>query len=230
MRERGSARRGFLDVAFVAAWLAFIAGLVLGGDIEDAETLIAAAAGGAALVYFGFAAAARCRVVSPPTSHERTRLAALSLVAGAGLGLANLAANWLIAASDPAIGALMIERLATRQPLHGLVASPLVEEITFRLFLMSGIAWAVSRVSRNATTAFGIALVASSLIFAVLHLERPMPDDPMLANSYRAMLVAKYSLTGVPLGWIFWRWGLPYAFVAHGAANGAHLVVQDLFF
>jgi membrane protease YdiL (CAAX protease family) len=74
--------------------------------------------------------------------------------------------------------------------------------------------------------AFAIGLVGSSLVFALLHLGRPTPADPALANYYRAALLAKYTLAGLPLGWIFWRWGLPYAILCHVAANAAHLAAQ----
>jgi hypothetical protein len=48
----------------------------------------------------------------------------------------------------------------------------------------------------------------------------------MLANYYRAALLTKYTLAGLPLGWIFWRWGLPYAILCHVAANAVHLAFQ----
>jgi membrane protease YdiL (CAAX protease family) len=78
--------------------------------------------------------------------------------------------------------------------------------------------------------AFAIALVGSSLFFALLHLDRPMPDDPTLANYYRAALLTKYTMAGVPLGWIFWRWGLPYAMICHAAVNATHLALQARVF
>ncbi len=164
---------------------------------------------------------------SPPS---RARLALLSLAAGTGLGVANLAANKAIAAMDPGLRALMVERMATLAPLEGLIASPLIEEIAVRLFLMSAIAWIVFRVTKRATLAFAIALVGSALFFALLHLDRPVPDKPALANYYRAALVTKYTLAGLPLGWIFWRWGLPYAILCHIAAYAAHLALQDNLF
>jgi membrane protease YdiL (CAAX protease family) len=95
---------------------------------------------------------------------------------------------------------------------------------------MSAIAWLVMRLTKRTTLAFAIALVGSALFFALLHLARPLPDDPALANSYRAALVTKYTLAGLPLGWIFWRWGLPYAILCHVAANAAHLALQENLF
>jgi membrane protease YdiL (CAAX protease family) len=222
--------RGEAALAVLGAWLAFTAALLAGGEVEDLASLAIAAASGAALVFLGLAAASRCRPLPRSSNARRGRLALLSVAAGAGLGLANLAANRLIAAADPALRALMGERVEAVDPLVALAAAPVVEEIAVRLFLMSAIAWAVSRFTGRTGLAFAVALVGSSLGFALLHLDRPVPDDPTLASFYLAALVAKYTLAGLPLGWIFWRWGLPYALLAHVAANAAHLVVQSGLF
>lgn len=153
-----------------------------------------------------------------------------ALAAGTALGLTNLAANWAIAETSPALRTLLADRMARLRPLDGLVAAPLVEETLLRLFLLSVLVWLVSRLTRSASLAFAIALVGSSLFFAVLHLIRPLPGDPSLATYYRTALVTKYTLAGLPLGWIFWRWGLPYAILCHAAANGAHLALQQRIF
>jgi membrane protease YdiL (CAAX protease family) len=221
---------GDATLALAAAWLAFMAGLLVGGEIEDGGSFAVAAVIGAVLVYLGFVAVSRCRPLPRRSNVHRARLAVLSLAAGAALGLANLAANWLIAGGHPRIRALLVERMSTLEPLDGLVASPLVEEVVVRLFLMSALAWIVSRFTKHAGLAFAVALIGSALFFAVLHLGRPFPDDPGLASYYRVTLVAKYTLAGVPLGWVFWRWGLPYAILCHVAANAAHLLVQEAVF
>jgi membrane protease YdiL (CAAX protease family) len=157
-------------------------------------------------------------------------LAFLALLAGAALGTANLAANWLIATGDPAIRKVLVERMTTMQPVDALVVSPLIEEVAVRWFFMSAMAWLVFRFSRRATLAFVVALIGSSLVFAVMHLARPFPGDPALDAYYRTTLLMKYTLSGLPLGWIFWRWGLPYAILCHIAANAAHLALQGLVF
>jgi membrane protease YdiL (CAAX protease family) len=217
-------------LAFVAAWLAFMAGLVIGREVEDAVSLAIAGVIAAALVFLGFGAASHAGRQPRRVLARHAPLTLLSVAAGVGLGLANLAANKAIAAIDPRLRRLLSERMATLDPLEGLLASPLLEEITVRLFLMSAIAWVVRRMTKRADLALAIALVCSSLFFALLHLERPFPDDPALSNSYRAALVTKYALAGLPLGWMFWRWGLPYAILCHVAANAAHLVLQDRLF
>ena len=217
--------------AVAAAWLAFLVGLLVGGEIGDAGSLaIAAASAAAVVVVLGFAAAWRCRSLPTHTTAERLRLTLLSLALGTALGLANLAANWVIAAMHPTFRALLDDRMTTLDPLVGLVASPLIEEILVRLFLLSVIAWMVWRLTNQQGLAFAIALFASALVFAALHLDRPMPQDGLLANYYRVALLTKYTLAGLPLGWVFWRWGLPYAILCHVAANAAHLAAQHRFF
>ncbi len=217
-------------VVILGAWLAWMTGLVVGGELEDVWSFVFAAAGGAAFVVLGFAAAWRCRTLSRRATGERSRLLLLSLAFGAVLGLCNLGGNWVIAESDPRLRALLVDHMATVDGLEAVVAAPLIEEVAVRLFLMSAMAWVGFRLTKRATLAFAIALVGSALFFAVLHLGRSFPDDPGLANYYRVALVTKYTLAGLPLGWIFWRWGLPYAILCHAAANAAHLLVQRAVF
>jgi len=217
-------------VSTSAAWLALMTGLMVGGDIENPASFAVAAVGGAVLVFAGFAAASRCRVLPRFVGGQRVRLAFLALAVGLVLGAANLLANWLIAESDPTVRVLLAERMTTLKPVVGMVAAPIVEEVSLRLFLMSAVAWIVWRVTKRVRLAFALALLGSSLVFAALHLDRPLPADPALANYYRAALLVKYTLAGLPLGWIFWRWGLPYAIVCHIAANAVHLALQQRFF
>jgi len=64
-------------------------------------------------VILGFAAASRCRGLPRHVNGQRARLAFLSLALGAVLGLANLGANCLIAEADPALRALLANRMAS---------------------------------------------------------------------------------------------------------------------
>jgi hypothetical protein len=217
-------------VALAAAWLAFMSAVLAGGEVNDVASFAVAGAIGAALVFLGFAAASRCRPLARRSNPQRARLALLSLAAGTALGLANLAANWMIAAAEPRLRALLAERIATLDPLEAVVASPILEEIAVRLFFMSVLAWVVVRFTKRPTLAFAIALIGSASLFALLHLARPFPGDPALATYYRAALMTKYTLAGVPFGWVFWRWGLPYAILCHAAGNAAHLVLQGQVF
>jgi Type II CAAX prenyl endopeptidase Rce1-like len=217
-------------VALAAAWLALMAAVLVGREVNDVGSFAVAGAIGAGLVFLGFAAASRCRTVPRRSNAHRTRLALLSLVLGTALGLANLAANWTIAEAEPRLRALLAERIATLDPLEAVVASPILEEVAVRLFFMSVLAWVVFRFTKRPTLAFAIAVIGSASLFALLHLARPFPGDPALATYYRAALMTKYTLAGVPLGWVFWRWGLPYSILCHAAGNAAHLALQGRVF
>lgn len=221
-------------VAFpvAAAWLAFMAGLVIGDDVEGATAIGVGGVIGVALVVVGFAAASRCRVLAQHSNTRWLRLCGLSLAVGAGMGLVNLAANRGIAEADPVLRTLLVERMARLdpRPWEAMFAGPITEEVVFRLFVMSVIAWVAYRVTKSANVAFVVALIGSAALFAAPHLERPVPDDPMLANFYRAALMTKYTLLGVPLGWVFWRWGLPYAILCHSAANATHRALGSVVF
>lgn len=214
----------------VAAWLALMAGLVLGRELDDAASAAVAAIAGGAAVWLGFAAAARCRTLSPGADSAQARRLLQSVAAGVALGLANLAANWIIASHHPTLRALLVQRLTTLDPIEGLIASPLIEEVLVRLCLMSVLAWIVWRLTNRSAAAFTCALIASSIVFAALHLARPFPGQPGLVAFYRASLLLKYTLAGLPMGWLFWRWGLPYAIACHVVANGTHLLLQRIVF
>ena len=217
-------------VAVISTSMGFVIGLAAGGEIEDVASMAIAAASGVVIAVLGFAAASRCRPMPARTTADHFRLLGLSLLIGTALGLANLAANWAIAAMHPAFREVLRQRVTTLNPIVGVVGSPLVEEILVRLFLLSVTAWIVLRLTPRRDLAFMVALFVSSVFFALLHLDRQMPQDATLANYYRLVLLIKYTLAALPLGWIFWRWGLPHAIASHVAGNAAHLLAQhDLF-
>jgi membrane protease YdiL (CAAX protease family) len=216
----------WLDAGVAAAWIAFMVALCVDGTVHGPTSFVLAGLVGAVIVGLGFAAASRCRSVPRRSAQQRTRLALLSLAAGAGVGLLNLAANWGIAQADPALRALLIERMSTLQPAEALIASPMMEEVVFRLFVMGVMAWVVSRFTNRSGLAFAVALIGSTVIFALLHLGRPFPDRPALSTFYSAALMTKYTLLSLPLGWVFWRWGLPYAILCHIAGNATHIALQ----
>jgi len=110
------------------------------------------------------------------------------------------------------------------------VSVAVVEEIAFRLFLMSVVAWIAARFLNKPRTVFLTALIVSAFLFAVPHLlGRSLPTDSALAL-YASGVVVKSGVAGLVLGWIFWRWGLPYAMLCHFAANGLHKVFEPMVF
>jgi membrane protease YdiL (CAAX protease family) len=150
---------------------------------------------------------------------------ALSLIIGSTLGLANLIANYSVASLHAPTYVRMTGMYARASAWSGVFATPLLEEIGFRLFLMGGIAWLLSRSTEDRRTVFLVALGVSALVFALLHLLRP-PAGLLDAT----VVVLKAGAAGLVLGWVFWRWGLPYSIACHGATNGIHLLVMPVFF
>jgi membrane protease YdiL (CAAX protease family) len=191
---------------------------------------MASAVLGLAAVGLGFAAASRCRVLQPATTALRVRRAIWAVALGVGFGAVNLGANWLIANHHPTLRLLLERRFSAIAPMTAMVAAPLTEEVNVRLFLMSAIAWIVWRVTDRRDAAFTVALIASSVIFAAMHLARPFPGQQDLVTFYRASLLVKYTIAGLPMGWLFWRCGLPYAMLCHVLVNATHIALERFVF
>ena len=212
-----------LMAAGVLAAAAFLALYVPNRDDTGGAIFGAAFAFCASVI--GFAAVGRVRPLTRRPFKEQGRLMGLSLIIGSALGLANLIANYSVASLDSRIYLRMSEMYARSSAWSGVFANPLLEEIGFRLFLMGGIAWLLSRSTDDRRTVFLVALVVSALVFAPLHLLRP-PAGLLDAT----VVVLKAGAAGLSLGWVFWRWGLPYSIACHGATNAIHLLAVPLFF
>lgn len=179
-------------------------------------------------VALGMAAIERSRPLPRRSGIEQIRLFTFSIVAGATLGIANLVANRAIALLDPRIYQQMTEQWAGYSPWSMIVAEPLVEEIVFRLVLMGGLAWLLTRITKDRRTVFLVVLAVSSVLFGLAHIvssSRPVVD-PVHATS----VALKSGAAGMCLGWVFWRWGLPYSVACHSIANATHFVSAPLLF
>lgn len=111
-------------------------------------------------------------------------------------------------------------------PFLGLLASVyggVNEEVLTRLFLVSvgvwGLSWPARRAGRPAPTwAFVVAILGSAGLFGALHL----PTAAMLWD-LTPLVVGRILLLNValavPFGWLYWRWGLVAAMVAHFCAD-----------
>lgn len=218
-------------VGIAATWAAFMLVLpVYVPDIRRFSDMIVGALVGAGLIVGGFAAASRVRPVLDQRWKDQVRLAGLSLVLGALLGSANLAVNFGLASVSPVLHQLLVERFDQISPWASFLAAPVVEEIAFRLFFLSAVAVVVARFVEDRRVVFWIALALSAVVFGVMHVVRPMPESTGLAWAYGTGVAVKSGLASLLLGWIFWRWGLGFAIVAHSAANGAHRLLEPLLF
>lgn len=218
-------------VAIGGAWVVFMIVLpVYVPDIRQLSDVIVGALVGAGLIIVGFAAASRVRPMPHRRGREQLRLVRAGLFLGVLLGVANLIVNLGLASLNPTLHQLLVDRFGEISPWASLVAAPVVEELAFRLFFLSAVAFVVARFVEDPRVVFWVALGLSALAFGVMHVVRPMPESTGLAWAYGTGVALKSGLASLLLGWIFWRWGLGFAIAAHFAANGAHRLLAPLVF
>jgi hypothetical protein len=111
-------------------------------------------------------------------------------------------------------------------PLYG----GIVEEILLRLFVMSGLIWLLSRFNNGSPSdaAVWFAIVLAALLFGIGHLPATVsitPLTPLIVS--RALLLN--GILGVAAGYLFWRYGLESAMIAH-AWGDIFIIVLPSFF
>lgn len=104
------------------------------------------------------------------------------------------------------------------------------EELLMRLFLLSGIVWLLSRLNAGETTSlmFWSAIVLAALLFGMGHLPataRITPLTPLVV--LRGLLLN--GIVGVAAGFLFWRYGLEAAMIAHFVGDIVLVVLPPLF-
>ncbi len=177
-------------------------------------------------VALALAALAQIRPLPSRSTAAHLRLAGLALAVGVVLGVANLGVNYGMAVWDARIYEQMVARWAKFSPWSVVIAEPIMEEIAYRLVLLSGLAWLIARFTDDRRTIFYVALGVSALLFGVAHIFYGGVDNPL----YALGMAVKTGGAGLLLGWVFWRWGLPYAAVCHCAANAIHLLLMPVLF
>jgi membrane protease YdiL (CAAX protease family) len=99
------------------------------------------------------------------------------------------------------------------------IKAGIVEELFYRLILVSLFAWLGSRLSRSADgrpsqTVFWIAVILAGLLFGWAHID----DKLSLPGATFAALTSIFSLNaafGIVFGWLFWKFGLECAMLTH---------------
>ena len=205
------------SLAIGGSWLAFVAAICLA--LPQPPNLLQVAIGSVAGGFFilvGFAAVTRSRTLPRHGVKQRVKLALLAAGAGVVMGLVLLGAMRFLAGLEPALRARFAGRIS--EPLWRPWAlgfeSSILEETTFRLFAMGVIAWLAARLFRNLRAAWLIALAGSALLFGLVHLPAWLSLTHPTVGLIASVLVLN-GAGGLLFGWIFWRWGLPYAIVCH---------------
>lgn len=195
-------------------------------DRDDGSGAILAGLSAFVAVALGLAAVATVRPLERRPASEHARLATFSIGLGVALGLANLGANYVMAMLDPSVHQGMVERWANFSPWSMIVTGPMTEEIIFRLLLMGCVGWLASRFTKNPRTIFLVALAVSASAFGIAHIFYGGIEGLL----YAIVVAVKAGAIGLVLGWMFWRWGLPYSFACHGTANAIHMLLIPAVF
>jgi membrane protease YdiL (CAAX protease family) len=113
------------------------------------------------------------------------------------------------------------------------VGFPIIEEIHFRLFLMTAIVWLITKLLRapaGALSASGwwTAIVIQGLLFGAIH---AATGEGTLWWEPRAMqmLLEPRTIAGIVLGYVYWRWGVETSIFAHVIADMSVLCYLTLF-
>lgn len=211
----------------VAAAIAVgIALLLYFPDQDDGSGAMLGALSAVIPVALALRALAQVRPLPARSMAARTRLTGRALGLGVVLGLANLGVNYGMAALDSRIHEQMVTRWAKFSSWSVVIAEPIMEEIAYRLVLLTALSWLIARFTGNRHTSFRAALIVSSALFGVAHIFYGGVDSPL----YAAGMALKSSGAGLLLGWVFWRWGLPYSILCHCAANAIHLLLIPVLF
>jgi membrane protease YdiL (CAAX protease family) len=113
------------------------------------------------------------------------------------------------------------------------VGFPIIEEIHFRLFLMTVIVWAIVKVTRSTAGDLGgavwwTAILIQALAFGAVHAatgEGTLWWEPRLVQ----ILLEPRSVAGIVLGYVYWRGGLEASILTHIVADLSVLCYLALF-
>jgi membrane protease YdiL (CAAX protease family) len=113
------------------------------------------------------------------------------------------------------------------------VGFPIIEEMHFRLFLMTALLWLIAKILRAPAGKLSVkgwwtAIVIQGLIFGAMHAatgEGTLWWEPRAVQ----MLLEPRSVAGIVLGYVYWRWGLETSILAHVLADLSVLCYLMLF-
>ncbi len=211
-----------LILAQLGAAIAFVAPQTLplaANPLLRAVLLLAAAVA-------GFAAASRTGLVLLPRHAPHPLLLGLALGLGFGCYMA-LAEAFVFRAAIPPGQLAFILSTAPWQRMALAVPVAFTDEVVYRLFLMSLLAWAMGQLwrasnSRPADAVFGAAIVVSAAVYVLLHLGPVLAEGPMTPLAVLREAMLHFSAAAL-WGYLFWRYGLATALTAH---LSAHLPLQ----
>jgi len=113
------------------------------------------------------------------------------------------------------------------------VGFPVIEEIHFRLFLLTALVWTIARLRRTPAEKLGArgwwtAIVIQAFMFGAIHAatgEGTLWWEPRPVQ----MMLEPRAFAGIVLGYAYWRWGLETSILAHVLADLSVLGYLMLF-
>ena len=192
-------------------------------------------------IALGFAAASRfgrgatfvgASVVRARSRGEATRRVVWSGLLGLVLGVVILGILIFgLVPLEPALAARLRSRAGASvwMPVALAFESSVLEEVVFRLLLLSCLVWLLARgwrgdVLEASPIVIWSAILVSSLAFGLAHLPSWISvaqATPLLVSS----VLVLNGMAGIALGQVYWRWGLEAAVVCHLAADLAVQVI-----
>lgn len=111
------------------------------------------------------------------------------------------------------------------------LSAALTEEITFRLGLMTLLAWILMSFASKSTTAepyVSIANLLAALVFAAAHLPGHVTAESATLDLVMGILVFN-GVAGMMMGWLYARYGLLSAILAHFVGDVVGYAIPSLF-
>jgi hypothetical protein len=110
------------------------------------------------------------------------------------------------------------------------ISAAITEEIAFRFGLVTLLVWAISAVVRGASRerAFWVGNAIAALVFAGAHLPPILSLDAPNWGLV-ALVVVFNGLAGIAMGWLFARYSLLAAMIAHATADILQHVIPRMF-
>jgi hypothetical protein len=108
-----------------------------------------------------------------------------------------------------------------------------IEEVMLRLFMMSLIAFLLHKLFERGKTETSVAvLIAANMISALLFAAEHLPATDMLFGLTPMIVVRCFLLNGgfgLLFGWLYRKYGLQYAMIAHGGCHVVSKLIWILF-
>lgn len=154
---------------------------------------------------------------TPPQRPARWRMAiVLGIAAGAACLLLDVGFAWLAPAVKRPAG-LPSWWQGLLASLYGGVS----EETLCRLFLVSLLVWIGAKFSRNGVpgaAVYWVAITTAAILFGVAHLPAAVQQG-LVTPLHVTRIISLNALVGIVCGWLFWRFGIEHAMLAHFSAD-----------